>query len=66
MRVKSARARRDDTIVRTCLAGLLDAARRGDNTFPHILNAVRAEATVGEVCECLKPVYGEYREVPVF
>ena len=31
-----------------------------------VLDAVREEATVGEVCESLKPVFGEYREAPVF
>ena len=35
------------------------------NTMPHIINAVRAYATVGEICEALREVYGTYTEVSV-
>ena len=37
----------------------------GANTMPHIIDAVRAYATVGEICEALKQVYGTYTEVSV-
>jgi methylmalonyl-CoA mutase N-terminal domain/subunit len=65
-RVRSVRASRDERRVRAELEGLAQAAARGQNTFPHVLDAVRAKATVGEVCDCLKPVFGEYKEAPVF
>ena len=65
-RVRDVRARRDEGRVRLCIEALHAAAKRGENTFPHILDAVRASATVGEVCDSLKPVYGEYKETPVF
>ena len=35
------------------------------NTMAHIVNAVRAYATVGEICEALREVYGTYTEVSV-
>jgi methylmalonyl-CoA mutase, N-terminal domain len=46
-------------------AAALDALRRGaegsENLMPAILGAVRAEATLGEICETLRSVFGEYR-----
>jgi methylmalonyl-CoA mutase, N-terminal domain len=65
-RVRAVRSRRDEARVRGCLEALAAAASKGEGTFPHILDAVRALATVGEVCDSLKPVYGEYKETPVF
>ena len=35
------------------------------NTMPYIVDAVRAYATVGEVCEALREVYGTYTEVSI-
>jgi methylmalonyl-CoA mutase N-terminal domain/subunit len=35
------------------------------NTMPYIIDAVRAYATVGEICEALRQVYGTYTEVSV-
>ena len=50
------------------VAGALDAMRRaaagGENLMPPILNAVRAYATVGEMCDALRDVWGEYEETP--
>ena len=39
------------------------AARGTDNLMPPILDAVRAEATVGEMCDALRDVWGEWEEV---
>ena len=40
-----------------------NAARDGrDNLMPYIVDAVRAYATLGEMCNVLRGVYGEYRE----
>ena len=41
------------------------AARGRDNTMPPLLDCVRAYATVGEMCDALREVWGEYEEVPV-
>jgi methylmalonyl-CoA mutase N-terminal domain/subunit len=47
----------------------LDALRRAagtrDNLMPPILDAVRAYATIGEMCDALREVWGEYEEVPI-
>ena len=40
------------------------AARCEDNVMAPILEAVRAYATVGEMCDALRDVWGEYEEVP--
>jgi methylmalonyl-CoA mutase N-terminal domain/subunit len=39
--------------------------KAGRNTMPAILDAVRAYATVGEMCDALRRVWGEYEEVPI-
>ena len=36
--------------------------RRSENTVPAMLDAVRAEATLGEICNAFKPLWGEHRE----
>jgi isobutyryl-CoA mutase large subunit len=63
VRVLGARkAERDDEAVRTALATMLDAARTGANMVPAMLDAVRAEATLGEICDALREEWGVYRE----
>jgi methylmalonyl-CoA mutase N-terminal domain/subunit len=42
------------------------AARGSQNLVPPMLDAVRAEATVGEVCGVLREVFGGYTEPPEF
>ena len=59
------KATRDNTRVRQTLAALRDGAPHSTNTMPLILDAVRAYATVGEMCDALREVWGEYEEVPV-
>lgn len=55
------RARRDDTAVKTALARLADAAQGTENLMPHILSAVEAYATTGEISNTLRHVWGEYQ-----
>ncbi len=45
---------------------LRKAAEGTDNLIPHILAAVKAYATVGEICDALRSVYGEYEEPIIF
>lgn len=59
------RKERDNDRVRRSLDALREAATGGANTMPPILDAVRAYATVGEMCDALRDVWGEYEEVPV-
>jgi methylmalonyl-CoA mutase N-terminal domain/subunit len=56
------RAARDDATVRAALAAMVDAARGADNMIPAMLDAVRAEATLGEVCDALRAEWGTYME----
>jgi methylmalonyl-CoA mutase N-terminal domain/subunit len=60
-RTKELRATRDASRVTRALADLADAARAGANTIPPLIGAVRAYATVGEICDALRGVYGTYR-----
>ena len=59
------RTRNVDQVNRS-LERLRAAARTtGENVMPPILDAVRAYATIGEMCDALREVWGEYEEVPV-
>ncbi len=55
---------RDNDSVKRSLDSLRAAARTTENLMPRILEAVRAYATVGEMCDALRDVWGEYEEVP--
>jgi methylmalonyl-CoA mutase N-terminal domain/subunit len=56
---------RDNDAVHRTLDALRTTARGKGNTMPAILDCVRAYATVGEMCDALRDVWGEYEEVPV-
>jgi methylmalonyl-CoA mutase, N-terminal domain len=58
------RTRNNDEVQRT-LDRLRETARGTANTMPAILDCVRAYATVGEMCDALRQVWGEYEEVPI-
>ncbi|GAB4363135.1 MAG: methylmalonyl-CoA mutase family protein [Deltaproteobacteria bacterium] len=60
-RLIALRKRRDDRAVRSALAGLETAARGRDNLLPAILSAVKAYATLGEISDVLRAVFGTYR-----
>jgi len=64
-RLRALRQTRDGARVNTTLEGLRHACAGNDNVMPHILDAVKAYATVGEICATMKTVFGEYRETPV-
>lgn len=61
-RLEQTRARRDDGAVSKALDRLRLAAQHGDNTMPATIEAVRAYATLGEICSALRDVYGVYEE----
>jgi methylmalonyl-CoA mutase N-terminal domain/subunit len=62
-RLRRVRRERDQSAVSTALERMERAARDGrDNLMPYIVDAVRAYATLGEMCNLLRRVYGEYRE----
>ena len=66
-RVRALRAKRDSAAVEAALAGLKNAAAaNGANLMPLIVDAARAYATLGEMCDALREVWGVWRETPVF
>ena len=56
------RGGRDGAAVEAALARMVQAARSGENMVPPMLDAVRAEATLGEICDALREEWGVYRE----
>ncbi|HEX9010432.1 MAG TPA: methylmalonyl-CoA mutase family protein [Holophagaceae bacterium] len=60
--IAAVRAGRDNGAVKQRLGELEAAAGGTENLMPRILAAVKAEATVGEVCDALRAVFGEYQE----
>ena len=64
-RLRAMRLRRDAGPHKEALRGVEDAARDGENLMPRILRAVECYATVGEVADVLRRVFGEYRETVV-
>jgi methylmalonyl-CoA mutase, N-terminal domain len=61
-RLQALRARRDGARADAAMRALGEAAREDRNLMPPILDCVRAEATLGEISDALRGVYGEYRE----
>jgi methylmalonyl-CoA mutase N-terminal domain/subunit len=59
--VAAVRERRDDEAVEAALAALGDAAEGDENLMPYLVDAVKAYATTGEVCDVLRDVFGEYQ-----
>jgi methylmalonyl-CoA mutase, N-terminal domain len=56
------RSARDDAAVRAALQRMVEVGRTDANMIPAMMDAVRAEATLGEVCDALRAEWGEYRE----
>src|SRR5882724_7910750 len=61
-RLEQTRTRRDKGAVDKALDSLRRAAQKGNNTMPSTIEAVRAYATLGEICSALRDVYGIYEE----
>lgn len=61
-RLDALRQRRDSAMVNQTLTGLKMAASDGSNLLPHILRSVECYATLGEISNVLRDVWGEYKE----
>ena len=61
-RLNSLRAKRDSSRTKSALTELQRRAATTENLLPAILNAVEADATVGEISDALRRVFGEYQE----
>jgi methylmalonyl-CoA mutase, N-terminal domain len=64
-KLEALRRSRDNARVQRALEQLRAAARSSENVMPPILEAVRGYATLGEMCDALREVWGEYEEVPI-
>ncbi len=64
-RLEQTRTRRDKGAVANTLEKLKHAAQKNENTMPATIDAVRAYASLGEICSALRDVYGVYEE-PAF
>src|SRR6266566_1661923 len=64
-RLRKLRAERSSDEVSRRLAALRKAAQGAENLMPHIYDAVKAYATLGEICAALRDVFGAYEEVAV-
>ena len=64
-KLEKLRRTRDGALVGRALDGMRRDAATDANMMPSILEAVRAYATIGEMCDVLRDVWGEYEEVPV-
>lgn len=65
-KVKDLRSSRDNVRTEKALQDLSAACREGDNIMPPLLEAVRSSASLGEMVDAMKEVYGTYTENPVF
>ncbi len=64
-RVRAVRGARDDREWRASLDRLADAARDTSNLVPFVIGAVEAKATLGEISDTLRAVFGEHEEIDV-
>jgi methylmalonyl-CoA mutase N-terminal domain/subunit len=64
-RLQAVRAKRNPDVCARALSSVQSAARSGENLMPRILEAVEAYATVGEISDAMRKVFGEYHETVV-
>ncbi len=64
-RLRALRTKRNADSCRASIRAVEDTARSGENLMPRILAAVEANATVGEISDAMRRVYGEYKEAVV-
>ena len=62
-KVKKLKSERDEEVVKKSLAQLKRAAEGTANLMPPIFDAVKAYATLGEICDVLREIFGEYQQV---
>jgi methylmalonyl-CoA mutase N-terminal domain/subunit len=64
--VQAVRAKRDNKAVTQALENLLKVAKAGDNVVPATVEAIKAYATVGEIVNELRKVYGKWQPTKIF
>lgn len=63
--LKKIKAGRDNDAVNNALSALKDAAKENGNIMPAVINAVKVYASVGEICNTMREVFGEFKETIV-
>jgi methylmalonyl-CoA mutase N-terminal domain/subunit len=64
-RVQATRGERNDAACRAALEAVTSTARRSDNLVPPVIRAVEARATLGEISDAMRAVFGEHEEIDV-
>jgi methylmalonyl-CoA mutase N-terminal domain/subunit len=64
-RLRALRAERSNDEVRRRLGTLREAAANDENLMPHLFEAVKAYATLGEICDAMRDVFGVYEETAI-
>ena len=62
-KLRKVKSERDNGKVKSALAELKRVARGKENIMVPILDAVRTYATLGEICDVLREVFGEYQQI---
>ncbi|NLN86253.1 MAG: methylmalonyl-CoA mutase family protein [Syntrophomonadaceae bacterium] len=65
-RLAETKRKRDGRKVAECLKDLAEACKKGDNVMPYCIEAVKNYATVQEICDVYREVYGEYRDPGIY
>ena len=61
-RLNDVRRKRDNKAVKKSLDSIKNACEKGENVMPHCIEAVKALATLQEICDVYRDVYGEYKD----
>ena len=61
-KIRNLKAQRDNKKVEEDLNALKDAATKDENLMPYIIEAVKSYSTLGEICDVLREVFGEYQQ----
>jgi len=64
--LKRLRAERDNDAVKQSLKEIKESAEGSGNLMPKFIKAVKVYATIGEICDTLREVFGEYHEPPIY
>ncbi|MEN6390738.1 MAG: methylmalonyl-CoA mutase family protein [Syntrophomonas sp.] len=65
-RLQAVKRKRDSRHVAECLKEIKGACEKGENVMPYCIEAVKALATVQEICDVYREVYGEYRDPGIY
>jgi len=65
-KLNDVKAKRDRSLLEKALEALREGEESGENAMPHLVECSKAHATLGEMCDILRSIYGEYREPSIY